>query len=456
MYAAKRETSSWFQATRPLIKEFLDSWEDYEYLVLGLYEPSHLASISYEMAHVFDATFGTCMQVGTTACVTAFRLYCSPLFVDAPYDTTSITRAHGVNALICVLHDDSRSAIYAESRLPALWYSTTPCRVLFIVAASCTAFWHWCVRQASIFHGGAIACVEKFDLFYPTMVGPTDHQVRIILVENKPAKMLWPILSPDAHTFLAHTLKTRYDSAYHPSLLRICERMNISLVRADWKNMWKHECDLRARALDGVRNWDAVGHSFDRVGKILGCCPATWVQRVCYLMGATYSPCSVFCRGPCVYILFCMELGAIYIGCAGAIQYFHRHRKRKWNSYDSGHQGRRVFDRAKEHLGKILWALKKFSRGKYKRWGMAQMYALMASIGAHNWVLVPVEMAMPSDCMLRETRWLRAVPRNVNTMCPSRSSPKYLQLLKGGLALAAHFPTHFFGTHRGYGTKIYT
>ena len=46
---------------------------------------------------------------------------------------------------------------------------------------------------------------------------------------------------------------------------------------------------------------------------------------------------------------------------------------------------------------------------------------------------------MTSDCMLRETRWLRAVPRNVNTMCPSRSSPKYLQLLKGGLAPAAHF-----------------
>ena len=143
------------------------------------------------------------------------------------------------------------------------------------------------------------------------MVGPTDHQVRIILVENLPAKTLRPILSPDAHMFLAHTLKARYDSAYHPSLLRICARMNISLVRADWKQMWKHECNLRARALDGVRNWDAVGHSFDRIGKMLGCWPATCVQRVCYLMGGTYSPRSVFRRGPCVYILFCMELGAI-------------------------------------------------------------------------------------------------------------------------------------------------
>ena len=84
------------------------------------------------------------------------------------------------------------------------------------------------------------------------------------------------------------------------------------------------------------------------------------------------------------------------------------------------------------------------------------MYALMASIGAHNSVLVPVEVAMPSDSMLRETRWLRAVPRNVNTMCPSRSSPKYLQLLKGGLAPAAHFATEpFSGKHRGYGTAIY-
>ena len=84
-------------------------------LVLDLYEPSPLASISYEMAHVFDATFGTCMQVCTTACVTAFRLYCSPLSVDAPYDTTSITRAHGINGPFCVLHDGSLNAIYAES-----------------------------------------------------------------------------------------------------------------------------------------------------------------------------------------------------------------------------------------------------------------------------------------------------------------------------------------------------
>ena len=213
MYAAKGGTSSSFQATRPLIKQFLDSREDYEYLVLGLYEPLHLASICYGMAHVFDATFGTCMQIGTTACVTAFRLYCSPPFVDAPYDTTSLTHAHGVNVLICVLHGDSRNTIYAESRLPALWYSTTPCRVLFIVAALCTAFWHWCVRQASTFHGGNIACVEKFDLFYPTMLGPTDHPVPMILVENQPARTLWPILSPDTRTFLAHTLKTRYDSA---------------------------------------------------------------------------------------------------------------------------------------------------------------------------------------------------------------------------------------------------
>ena len=91
----------------------------------------------------------------------------------------------------------------------------------------------------------------------------------------------------------------------------------------------------------------------------------------------------------------------------------------------------------------MLWALKKFPRGKYKPWSMAQTYAPMASIGAHRWVLVPVEIAMPIDCMRKETCWLRAIPRNVNTACPSCSSPKYLQILKGALAPAAHFPTEF-------------
>ena len=47
---------------------------------------------------------------------------------------------------------------------------------------------------------------------------------------------------------------------------------------------------------------------------------------------------------------------------------------------------------------------------------------------------------MPTDCMRKETRWLRAIRGRVNTACPSRSSHKYLQILKGGLAPAAHFP----------------
>ena len=249
--------------------------------------------------------------------------------------------------------------------------------------------------------------------------------------------------SLDTHTFFAHTLKVCYKSAYHLSMLRMCERVNISLVRADWKRIWEHQCSRRERALAGTRDWTAIGQSFDTVGKMLGCCPIAWIQRVCYLMGTTYSPCSVFRRGPCVYILFPMELGAIYIGCVGAIQYYHRHRKHKWKTYGVGHHSRQAFDHAKEHLGKRLWALKKLSRGKYKRWSMAQMYALMASIGAHRWVLVPVEMAMPADCMRKETKWLGALPRNVNTAPPPRSPLKYLQILKGGLAPAAHFPTEF-------------
>ena len=68
------------------------------------------------------------------------------------------------------------------------------------------------------------------------------------------------------------------------------------------------------------------------------------------------------------------------------------------------------------------------------------MYALMASIGAHRSVLVPVETAMPTDCMPKEIRWLGAIPRNVNTACPCSSSPMCLLILNGGLAPAAHFP----------------
>ena len=104
-------------------------------------------------------------------------------------------------------------------------------------------------------------------------------------------------------------------------MLRMCERVNISLVRADWKRIWEHERSRKERALAGTRDWTTIGQSLDTIRKMLGCCPTAWIQRVCYLMGTTYSPLCVFRRGPCVYIRFCMELGAIYIGCLGAIQY---------------------------------------------------------------------------------------------------------------------------------------
>ena len=233
LYAAKRSTSSWFQATRPLIREFLDAWEDYGKLVLATYEPIHLAFISYEMAHVFFAAFGTCLQVGTTACVRAFRLFCSPLHADAPFDTPRVDCSNGINALMCGLSDGSLDAVFAELRLRALSMSSTPCRVIFIVAASCDAFWHWCTCQASMFTACVLAILNDSDVYIRTLIGPTASQVRVILIENQPARHKWPMRSPDTYTFLAHTLKVRYKSAYHPSILRMCERVNILLVRAD-------------------------------------------------------------------------------------------------------------------------------------------------------------------------------------------------------------------------------
>ena len=182
-----------------------------------------------------------------------------------------------------------------------------------------------------MFTGGFLAILNNFDVYIPTLIWPTASQVCAILVENQPARHKWPMRSPDTHTFFADTLKVRNKSAYNPSMLRMCERGGISLVRAHGKRIWEHECYCRERALAGTRDWTTIRQSFDTIGKMLGCCPAAWIQRVCYLMGTTYSPCSVFRRGPCMDILFCMELRAIYIGCVGAIQYYHRNCKRKWN-----------------------------------------------------------------------------------------------------------------------------
>ena len=188
LYAAKRSTSSWFKATRPLIPEFLDGWEDYERVVLATYEPIHWASISYEMAHDFFATFETCLQVGTTVCISAFGLFCSPLHADAPFDTPRVDWFNGINALVFVLSDDSPNVVFTKTRLRALWMSSTPCSVIFIVAACCDAFWHWCTCQASMFPGGVLAILTDFDVYMPTLIGSAASPVRVILVENQPAR----------------------------------------------------------------------------------------------------------------------------------------------------------------------------------------------------------------------------------------------------------------------------
>ena len=139
-----------------------------------------------------------------------------------------------------------------------------------------------------MFTGGVPAILNDSNVYIRTLIGPTASQVRVILVENQPAQHKWPMRSPDTHTFFAHTLKVRYRSAYHPSMLRMCERVNISLVRADWKRVWEHKCSRKERALAGTREWTTIGQSFDTIGKMLGCCPTAWIQRVCYLMHMTY------------------------------------------------------------------------------------------------------------------------------------------------------------------------
>ena len=115
--------------------------------------------------------------------------------------------------------------------------------------------------------------LNDFDVYIPTLIGPTASQVRVMLVENQPARHRCPLRSPDTHTFFAHTLQVRYKSAYHPSMLRMCERVNISLVRADWKRIWEHERSRKERALASTRDWTTIGQSLDTIRRMLGCCP---------------------------------------------------------------------------------------------------------------------------------------------------------------------------------------
>ena len=118
-----------------------------------------------------------------------------------------------------------------------------------------------------MFTGGPLAILNNFYVYTPSLIGPTASQVCVILVENQPARHKWPMRSRDTHTFLAHTLKVRYKSAYHPSMLHMRERVNVSLVRADWKPVWEHECSCRERALAGTRDWTTIGQSFATIEK---------------------------------------------------------------------------------------------------------------------------------------------------------------------------------------------
>ena len=71
-----------------------------------------------------------------------------------------------------------------------------------------------------------------------------------------------------------------------------------------------------------------------------------------------------------MYIFICMELGRVYVGSIGTFLAFVYKRARKANlcKYKAG---RCSMDRVKEHLGRILWAIKKSTQPnvKYRRWG---------------------------------------------------------------------------------------
>ena len=76
---------------------------------------------------------------------------------------------------------------------------------------------------------------------------------------------------------------------------------------------------------------------------------------------------------------------------------------------------------------------------KYRWWGAVAMYTLMAIIGAHCWVLLPVEVCPIPECYRRELHWIQHAPKPLSTMQPQKSQPKFAQVLRGGMAPMCHF-----------------
>ena len=204
----------------------------------------------------------------------------------------------------------------------------------------------------------------------------------------------------------------------------------VRALHCDWRSTWEQECEIRKTEF-AKRNpdWDRVVATYERVGALLGICPLQWIHTLLHYRGSLEMPCGLMDEVPCVYIVFCAELKAIYVGSRGASHYH----TRRWDKKLSVQGGRCLLHRIKEHIGKMRWVRRVEGLPRGAWWSDARMYSLMSSVGIEWWVFIPWICTSPDACYPGEMFWIRRTPVPLNTLRPHKGAPASSQLLRGGL-----------------------
>ena len=142
---------------------------------------------------------------------------------------------------------------------------------------------------------------------------------------------------------------------------------------------------------------------------------------------------------PCVYIVYCAELKAIYVGSRGASQYH----TRRWAKKLSVQGGRCLLHLIKEHIRKMRWVRRIEGLPRGAGWSAARMYSLMSRVGIEWWGFIPWIWTSPDACYRCEMFWIRRTPVPLNTLRPHKGAPAFSQLLRGGLVPPEKFDAQF-------------
>ena len=99
----------------------------------------------------------------------------------------------------------------------------------------------------------------------------------------------------------------------------------VRALHCDWRSTWERACGIRKASL-AKRNPDSdrVVATYERVGALLGICSLQWIQTLLHYCGSLEMPWGIMDEISFVYVAFCAESKAIYVGSRGASHYHTR------------------------------------------------------------------------------------------------------------------------------------